>query len=115
MNFHTVNVDIFASIHFREILGQSAISRQFEFVFLLSLTVCGIIKLNFALYIFSPIFQKRELCENIYSAKMIYFRTVYIFSHNLCLLYTHSTLTRSYRPSLWAVIKCTNQTYRLLI
>ena len=73
---HTVNVDIFASIIFLN-LGKSAISCQFKFACLLSLTLFGIIQLNFALYIFSRIFQIRELPENIYSAKISTF-TVYV-------------------------------------
>ena len=56
---HTVNVDIFVSIHFRELtkIGNVAWTR---FTFVMLLPLCGIIQVIFKLYLFSRIFEKRE-------------------------------------------------------
>ena len=37
------------------------------------------IKVIFEMYIFLQIFEKRELCENMYNAKIIY-----IYDHSIC-------------------------------
>ena len=67
---YTVNVDIFACINVRRIVYKWAISRVLKFAFPVHLAVQAIVYVVFTVHIFSRIFKKRELRENMYSAKM---------------------------------------------
>ena len=65
MNLYTVNVDIFASISLCEIMKMG----NFACIKIHVLSISGsFIKVIFEGYIFSRIFKKWELRENMYSA-----------------------------------------------
>ena len=65
----TVNVDIFACIHFRGLVKIGNFAR-IKIRALSKIGSLGFYKSNFERYVFSRIFKKHELRENMYIAKI---------------------------------------------
>ena len=73
---YTVNVDIFACINFHGFMKMGS----FAFIKICVLIIIGSLsyyKSIFEAYIFSWIFKKRELSENMYNAKISTFTVTY--------------------------------------